>query len=77
MLTATEPQAAERAADDDADDLCHLVCEEHGPDRAFCGRDVSRDPWVPWWWAALDCVVCVDIDDTCEREGVCCEAEAD
>ncbi len=76
MLTATEPQAAEReTADDGDDDLCHLVCTDHAPDRSLCGRDVSDDPWLRQGAAVLECVVCDDIDEMCEREGLCCEAQ--
>lgn len=75
MLTATEPQAAERETADD-DDLCHLVCTDHAPDRSLCGRDVSADPWLRQGQAVLECVVCNDLDEVYERQGWCCEAQA-
>lgn len=72
MLATTEPQATEREAADDDDDLCHLVCTDHAPDRSLCGRDVSGDPWLRQGQPVLECVVCDDIDEMYERQGWCC-----
>ena len=37
-----------RIGDGGFEELCHLV-DEHDPDTALCGRDVTGYPWNPPW----------------------------
>jgi hypothetical protein len=37
--------------------ICHIV-EDHDPDKALCGKDVTGYPWNPPWPM---CVVCIDL----------------
>ena len=54
--TVTERRAG-RTDIGPGEEICHLV-EEHDPDTALCGKDVSDYPWNPPW---PFCVVCVDL----------------
>lgn len=49
------------------DDLSHIVC--CNPDRALCGKDVSREPWCDEEIdEATDCEACVNrrrLNPTC------------
>ena len=44
------------------------VCEDH-PDIAFCGLDVSDEPWLSPEPGPNDCVVCLDLLGHCKECG--------
>ena len=41
--------------DDGFEELCHLV-DNHDPDTALCGKDVTDYPWNPPWPLCEACV---------------------
>lgn len=40
---------------DGFEELCHLV-DEHDPDTALCGKDVTGYPWNPPWPLCESCL---------------------
>ena len=62
-VTATSPPVAPTRKPDqhgprnEGEEICHLV-EDHDPDTALCGKDVTGWPWNPPW---PYCVVCVEL----------------
>jgi hypothetical protein len=59
-LPEIAPEAIASGSDDDS--LVHEVCCDEN--RAWCGKDVSTDPWIDCVEPDEECVVCADFYDT-------------